>query len=112
MCLELGVPRKNACMPSATQPNIKQRKHTLPKTNIDPDNGPLEDCFPLYTNQWFSGSMLVFQGIEFCPRLDDEMPATMRRLPKIVTFLWGKIPPGSGINCGGKDTTDVDMTGL
>ena len=23
---------------------------TLPKTNIDPDNGPLEDGFPLPTN--------------------------------------------------------------
>ena len=34
----------------------------LPKTNIDPDNGNLEGCFPL-ANQWFSGSMLVFGGV-------------------------------------------------
>ena len=25
-------------------------KETLPKTNIDPDNGPLEECFPLPTS--------------------------------------------------------------
>ena len=31
--------------------------YTLPKTNIDPDNGQLEECFPR-----FSGSMLVFVG--------------------------------------------------
>ena len=28
-------------------PRQKTTKRTLPKTNMDPDNGPLEDCFPL-----------------------------------------------------------------
>ena len=32
------------------------KANTLPKTNIDPDNGPLEDCFPLPTSG-FPGSM-------------------------------------------------------
>ena len=36
---------------------------TLPKTNIDPDNGPNGRRF-FSTNQGFSGSMLVFQGVD------------------------------------------------
>ena len=29
---------------------LRQKPSTLPKTNIDPDNGPLEECFPLPTS--------------------------------------------------------------
>ena len=37
-----------------TNKRIKAVNHsescTLPKTNIDPDNGPLEECFPSPTS--------------------------------------------------------------
>ena len=43
-------------------PLYSTNHNTLLKTNIDPENGTLKDCFPLQ-NQWFSGSMLVFSGV-------------------------------------------------
>ena len=41
---------------------LKLGTGTLPKTKMDPENGTLRDCFP-FTNQRFSGSMLVFDGV-------------------------------------------------
>ena len=36
--------------PRTTPSSEKPPQCRLPKTNIDPDNGPLEECFPLPTS--------------------------------------------------------------
>ena len=33
------------------------------KINMEPENGPLEDYLISSTSRWFSGSMLIFQGV-------------------------------------------------
>ena len=43
---ENNVTNGNHC----TKLSLLQRRSTLPKTNMDPENGALKDCFPLQTS--------------------------------------------------------------
>ena len=44
-----------------TSRNLRLPK-TLPPSNMEPQNGALEDVFS-FSNGWFSGSMLNFRGV-------------------------------------------------
>ena len=48
---------------SSPPSTLVSKKGTLPKTDIDPDNGPLEECFPLPTDVVFRVHGIVFQGV-------------------------------------------------
>ena len=61
-CFPAGFPYSLFAFQDQRRVDPRFVEYTLPKTNIDPDNGPLEKWFSS-TNQWFSGSMLVFQGV-------------------------------------------------